>query len=304
MGTLYKVLGLPQGASHAQVKAAFRALARRFHPDLNDGDAKAEQQFKEVNEAYETLADPEARAAYDRALVCLAQERRRHWWTLSATAAASFAATSGAILLGTWLLWPGGPAGQAEAQAPGGNDVRVSAMPQFRHDRAGHLVQVAEIAQVPRKGASWTTYRNARFRFGLKYPADLFALDRGPANDKLRTLASRDGGAVLRIFAADNSSGATVARYRRSRLEERYAGAVIDHSQQHKNGFAVSGVHGDKAFYERVTFSCDGKSIRGWQMVFPVQERTVYDLVVDEVQRHYVQATRTGVRCSDRSRSS
>lgn len=304
MGTLYKVLGLPQGASHAQVKAAFRALARRFHPDLNGGDAKAERQFKEVNEAYETLADPEARAAYDRALVCRAEERRRRWWTLSATAAASFAATSGAILLGTWMLWPGGPAGRVAAQAPGGNNAGASAPHAIHRDRSGQLVQVAGAAQVPRKGASWTTYRNARFRFALKYPADLFAFDRGPANDNVRTLASRDGGAVLRIFAADNSSGTTLARFRRSRLEERYAGAVIDRSQQHKHGFVVSGVHGDKAFYERVTISCDGKSIHGWQVVFPVHERTVYDLVVDEVQRHYVQATRPGARCSDRSRPS
>jgi hypothetical protein len=302
MRTLYKVLGLPQGASHAEVKAAFRALARRLHPDLNGGDAKAEQKFKEVNQAYETLADPEARAAYDRALVCQAEERRRHWWMLSATAAASFAATSSAILLGTWLLWSGSPAHQVEAQAPSGRDVSV--LPPIHHDRPGHLLQVADTAQIPRKGATWTTYRNARFRFGLKYPADLFAFDRGPANDNVRTLASRDGEAVLRIFAADNSTGATVARYRRSRIEERYAGAVIDHSQQHKNGYEVSGVHGDKAFYERVTFSCDGKSIHGWQVVFPVQERTVYDLVVDEVQRHYLQATKPGARCNDRSRSS
>ena len=77
MSTLYQVLGLPRGANQEQVKTAFRTLARRFHPDVNAGDETAEQRFKEVNSAYETLANPEARAAYDRALVCRQSESRR-----------------------------------------------------------------------------------------------------------------------------------------------------------------------------------------------------------------------------------
>src|SRR5262245_20249413 len=64
MSTLYHTLGLPQGASHEQVKAAFRTLARRFHPDVNAGNDAAERRFKEVNQAYETLVDPDSRAAY------------------------------------------------------------------------------------------------------------------------------------------------------------------------------------------------------------------------------------------------
>jgi curved DNA-binding protein CbpA len=57
MSTLYQVLGLPRGANQEQVKTAFRTLARRFHPDVNAGDETAEQRFKEVNSAYETLAN-------------------------------------------------------------------------------------------------------------------------------------------------------------------------------------------------------------------------------------------------------
>ena len=49
MRTLYQILGLPPDASQQQVKAAFRTLARRFHPDVNAGDQTAEQRFKEVN---------------------------------------------------------------------------------------------------------------------------------------------------------------------------------------------------------------------------------------------------------------
>jgi len=61
----YEVLGVDRGASHADIKRAFRRLARRYHPDVNPDDADAEGRFKEVAEAYEVLRDPERRAQYD-----------------------------------------------------------------------------------------------------------------------------------------------------------------------------------------------------------------------------------------------
>ncbi len=62
----YKVLGLSRDASQEDIKRAFRKLARKYHPDRNPGDKEAEEKFKEINEAYEVLRDPEKRAAYDR----------------------------------------------------------------------------------------------------------------------------------------------------------------------------------------------------------------------------------------------
>lgn len=62
----YDVLGVAKDASEAQLKSAFRKLAMQFHPDKNPGDKEAEAKFKEINEAYQVLADAEKRAAYDR----------------------------------------------------------------------------------------------------------------------------------------------------------------------------------------------------------------------------------------------
>jgi molecular chaperone DnaJ len=62
---LYKVLGVPKGASEEEIKKAHRKLARQYHPDRNPDDPKAEERFKEIQGAYDTLSDPEKRQEYD-----------------------------------------------------------------------------------------------------------------------------------------------------------------------------------------------------------------------------------------------
>ncbi|MGB7589295.1 MAG: molecular chaperone DnaJ, partial [Solirubrobacterales bacterium] len=62
---LYKVLGVAKGASAEEIKKTYRKLARKYHPDRNPDDPKAEEKFKEVQGAYDTLSDPEKRKEYD-----------------------------------------------------------------------------------------------------------------------------------------------------------------------------------------------------------------------------------------------
>ncbi|MBQ3281192.1 MAG: molecular chaperone DnaJ [Eubacterium sp.] len=61
----YEVLGLQKGASEEEIKKAFRKMALKYHPDRNQGDKEAEEKFKEVNEAYSVLSDPELKKKYD-----------------------------------------------------------------------------------------------------------------------------------------------------------------------------------------------------------------------------------------------
>lgn len=64
-GDYYEILGVQRDANKAEVKTAFRRLARELHPDVNDHDPEAEEKFKAAAEAYEVLSDPERRRAYD-----------------------------------------------------------------------------------------------------------------------------------------------------------------------------------------------------------------------------------------------
>lgn len=61
----YSILGVPQGADDAEIKKAYRKLAKQHHPDRNPGDAAAEQRFKDIGEAHAVLSDPEQRREYD-----------------------------------------------------------------------------------------------------------------------------------------------------------------------------------------------------------------------------------------------
>lgn len=62
----YEVLGLSKGAGDAEIKKAYRSLAKKYHPDMNPGDKEAEAKFKEINEAYAVLSDADKKAKYDQ----------------------------------------------------------------------------------------------------------------------------------------------------------------------------------------------------------------------------------------------
>ena len=102
MPNLYEVLGLPSGTAHEQVKAAFHRLAKGSHPDLNAGDAAAEQRFKQVNQAYQILSHPERRAAYDLGREHTRTEGCRRLRN-AITATASFVMT---VSCGVYFLMP------------------------------------------------------------------------------------------------------------------------------------------------------------------------------------------------------
>lgn len=66
MADYYNILNLTRGATHKEIRQAYRKLARRYHPDVNHGDQAAEEKFKKINEAYEVLSNEDSRKKYNR----------------------------------------------------------------------------------------------------------------------------------------------------------------------------------------------------------------------------------------------
>jgi curved DNA-binding protein len=111
----YDILGVKRDASQAEVKKAFRKLARQHHPDRNPGDAAAERRFKDVNEANAVLSDPEKRKLYDRL--------GKDWeaYARAGAAAGARGGSAGGPYAGGDPFGPGGPfAGFAQGSGPGG----------------------------------------------------------------------------------------------------------------------------------------------------------------------------------------
>lgn len=105
MSNLYGVLGVSSRADAIAVKAAYRRLAKASHPDLNAGDACAEERFKEVSLAYETLGDPETRATYDAACAAKRRNAARQMRSVATTMSASFVFTvSWGYVAAKWWL--------------------------------------------------------------------------------------------------------------------------------------------------------------------------------------------------------
>jgi len=92
----YKILGVNKNATDKEIKSAYRKLARKHHPDVNPNDPKAEERFKEINEAHEVLGDPEKRQKYDQL------GTNWHRWQQTGGQPGDF----------DWGQWTTGPAGQ------------------------------------------------------------------------------------------------------------------------------------------------------------------------------------------------
>lgn len=112
----YQTLGVPRTATAAEIKKAFRKLARENHPDKKPGDRAAEQRFKDINEANEVLSDPDKRAKYDR----FGRD-----WEAYARAGAAAGRAGGAGSAGGDPFGPGGPfEGYTTFGGAGGGNVR------------------------------------------------------------------------------------------------------------------------------------------------------------------------------------
>jgi hypothetical protein len=149
------------------------------------------------------------------------------------------------------------------------------------------LLSTAAVAIAADWRRDWATLHNERHGFLIAYPLEVFSQAREPATDEGRLLTSRDGKAQLLVGAFANDEETTLRDYRDYLMQENYAGARIDYAPMNSRWFIISGTIGDREFYERVSFTCGGKLINSWAMIYPKAERRFYNRVVEAVARTY-----------------
>lgn len=134
---------------------------------------------------------------------------------------------------------------------------------------------------------TWTTVKNDRHGFAIAFPTDVFQQSEAPKTDEGRVFVSKDGKAKLLVGAFENADESTLESYREFLISEQYKNASIDYAPVKGRWFVLSGTRGDEMFYQRVSFTCGGKLINSWAMLYPASERKTYDRVVEGVARTY-----------------
>ena len=149
--------------------------------------------------------------------------------------------------------------------------------------------------------SDWATIHNRRFGFSIAYPFKVLFPAPTPSGQDGRILQSKDGRAKLLVATFENAENLTLDAYRDFLLSDVYAGTKLDYAPQKGRWFVLSGVRGDETFYERVTFSCGGKLINSWAMLYPTAERRFYDRVLEAISRTYTAGSGADGQCGDAS---
>jgi hypothetical protein len=137
----------------------------------------------------------------------------------------------------------------------------------------------------------WRQYLNERYGFRLEYPADLFVTERATEAGDGQVFASADNEARLLVGALANSDGYTPTTYQQYIARQSYPSYQIDYRRIGGTWFALSGEGKGQIFYEKVMFTCDGRLINSFAMIYPSARRHIYDAVVERIEKSFRPST-------------
>lgn len=145
--------------------------------------------------------------------------------------------------------------------------------------------------------SDWGKLSNEVYGFELSYPVSVFAGNKGVSRSEGHMLISRDGAARLAVATFLNESGASLSEYREQLLNQNYRGADLDYAPLKSQWFILSGTTGNMEFYERVTFTCGGRLINSWALLYPASESRFYSHVVEAIAPTYLPGAGRGGAC-------
>lgn len=133
----------------------------------------------------------------------------------------------------------------------------------------------------------WRSLTHGKLHFKIAYPGNVFHPSPVHSSDAGSLLVSPDGLAKLMIAAFDNDVETSLADYRQHVLKTSYSGAAIDYAPVRRSWFVLSGTRDGMIFYERVSFTCGGRRITSWAMLYPYEQRHYYSPILEQIARTF-----------------
>jgi len=130
----------------------------------------------------------------------------------------------------------------------------------------------------------WRDYRNERYGFSLQYPADVFAVERTAEAGDGQVFVSQIGRARLLVGAFVNERGYSPATYQAYIARESYGGYAIGYERHGRGWFVLSGDGQGKVFYEKVVFSCAGRLINSFSLLYSAADSDTFDPIIERIE--------------------
>ena len=134
------------------------------------------------------------------------------------------------------------------------------------------------------QASHWSEYRNEKYGLTIKYPQDLFVVERTAEAGDGQVFVTREGDARLLVGALVNASGLTPATYQDHIARQSYSNYQITYRPSGTTWFVLSGKGDGKVFYEKVMFSCSGRLINSFAMIYPAEKRDVFSPIIEQME--------------------
>jgi hypothetical protein len=141
--------------------------------------------------------------------------------------------------------------------------------------------------------SGWSEHRNDKYGFSLMYPGQVFKSERTAEAGDGRVFVNEDQDARLLVGALINKSGFTLAAYQDYVARESYGKFKVTYRPRGESWFVLSGEGEGKIFYEKVMFSCSGRLISSFAMIYPIDKRATFDPIVERIEDTF----RAGTAC-------
>jgi hypothetical protein len=142
--------------------------------------------------------------------------------------------------------------------------------------------------------SGWVPYVNERFGFSFRYPLGVFETERRTEAGDGEVFTNVGGHARLLVGAFENVDGHSLQSYMNYVRRGSYSGYNIDYAPRGQTWFVLSGENDQSVFYEKVMFSCSGRIISSFALIYPIASKAAFDPIVEGIEKTFMPAQNCG----------